>query len=100
VEVKASIGPAMSYEWLGRRASAPFRQDGVDGEAARNGPSRRVTTRVGSANERRQAGTIIIEWVVGDEPGDPTTYGWNVRCDPARTITAIALPAIRDDLVV
>jgi hypothetical protein len=34
------------------------------------------------AAERPGAGTITIEWVLGWDPADATTYGWQLRADP------------------
>jgi hypothetical protein len=32
--------------------------------------------------EQPKTGTITIEWVIGSDPLDATTYGWQLRADP------------------
>jgi hypothetical protein len=32
--------------------------------------------------EQPKTGTITIDWVVGSDPSDATTYGWQLRVEP------------------
>ncbi|HUY29500.1 MAG TPA: hypothetical protein VMV02_00710 [Acidimicrobiales bacterium] len=33
--------------------------------------------------KQRKRGTISIDWVTGADPDDASTYGWEIRCEPA-----------------
>jgi hypothetical protein len=42
----------------------------------------RETRLMTDSAEQQKTGRITIEWVVGSDPADATTYGWHLRAEP------------------